>query len=65
MVRNPRSVAADLVILAGTIIRPLSRSNSTSFRISVDRWWRELQLAAERFRLGLLDDFLPNKENDI
>jgi hypothetical protein len=23
-------------------------------------WWRELQLAAERFSLGLLDDFLPN-----
>jgi hypothetical protein len=23
-------------------------------------WWRELQLAAERFSLGLLNDFLPN-----
>jgi hypothetical protein len=23
-------------------------------------WWRELQLAAERLSLGLLDDSLPN-----
>jgi hypothetical protein len=24
--------------------------------------WRELQLAAERFSLGLLSDFLPNEK---